>query len=150
MDERAGAACLVVLGCRARHRPWLPNNVRGGMGSSPCCTTPAGFQRAPATMSMLFFAANVMATVDAGGPPDIVGIEPQVIDDLIHSARRGHAGRLARASSGSPSLRARQAPTWHVDAFKRAILKDQFYRQIRPPQRPHGGQDHAGRVSPKI
>jgi molybdate transport system substrate-binding protein len=120
------AACLVVLGVPGQGTARAAEiTVVGGMGViSGLHDLAAGFQSATGNKVNAVFAANVMAKVDAGGPADIVALNPPVIDDLIRSGKVvgmrvdfARAGIGVAVKAGAPKL-----DLSTVDAFKRAML----------------------------
>jgi len=84
----------------------------------------AGFQSATGNKVNAVFAANVMAVVDAGGPADIVALNPPMIDGLIKSGKLvGARVDFARAGIGvAVKAGASKLDLSTVEAFKRAML----------------------------
>src|ERR1700693_4412361 len=120
------AACLGALGGPGPGTAGAAEiTVVGGVGViSGLHDLAAGFQSATGNKVNAVFAANVMAKVDAGGPADIVALNPPVIDDLIKSGKVvgmrvdfARAGIGVAVKAGAPKL-----DLGTVDAFKRAML----------------------------
>jgi molybdate transport system substrate-binding protein len=118
------AGCLGVLLSQGA-APAAEITVVGGMGViSGLRDLAAGFGSASGNKVNAVFAANVMAMVDAGGPADIVALNPPVIDDLIKSGKIvgprvdfARAGIGVAVKAGAPKL-----DLSTVEAFKRAML----------------------------
>ena len=117
------AGCLGVLLSQGVQAAEI--TVVGGMGViSGIRDLAAGFQSATGNKVNAVFAANVMAVVDAGGPGDIVALNPPVIDGLIKSGKLvgarvdfARAGIGVAVKAGAPKL-----DLSTVEAFKRAML----------------------------
>jgi molybdate transport system substrate-binding protein len=118
------AGCLGVLLSQGV-APAAEITVVGGMGViSGLRDLAAGFQSASGNKVNAVFAANVMTVVDAGGPGDIVALNPPVIDNLIKSGKIvgtrvdfARAGIGVAVKAGAPKL-----DLSTVEAFKRAML----------------------------
>jgi molybdate transport system substrate-binding protein len=117
------AGCLGVLLSQGAQAAEI--TVVGGMGViSGVRDLAAGFQSATGNKVNAVFAANVMTVVDAGGPGDIVALNPPVIDDLIKKGKIvgtrvdfARAGIGVAVKAGAPKL-----DLSTVEAFKRAML----------------------------
>src|ERR1700704_945768 len=117
------ASCLGMLLSQGT-APAAEITVVGGMGViSGIRDLAAGFQSATGNKVNAVFAANVMAVVDAGGPGDIVALNPPVIDGLIKSGKLvgarvdfARAGIGVAVKAGAPKL-----DLSTVEAFKRAM-----------------------------